>query len=310
MSDFILSDSDPVAIRIRAAAERDMLFHALLFTGPGNRLAAAQYAAAAFQCKNQNQKIRPCGVCTACHKILSGTHPDVIFIEDPEHKAISLEIIRRNRADAYLRPNEGNRKVYIFPNCELLTPAAQNILLKLVEEGPDYAAFLFCVENSAIVLSTLRSRCVELKTQAFSDLQEHCKVNKSKKIKITESVEKFCRQIATGRPGVISKFAAELEQKKRSREELAELLGRERVLFVSALLFRFDRVLFISRQDLGQDSEQNQELVKLLAESLLSNRQLMYIIKLLEKYRRACDYHAGVGHVLGALAVELEENLW
>ena len=54
---------DPVLARVRAAASR--LSHALLFTGPGDRLGAARFAASAFQCTGQN---RPCGVCPACRK--------------------------------------------------------------------------------------------------------------------------------------------------------------------------------------------------------------------------------------------------
>ena len=57
------SREDPVLSRLRSAASRGALSHALLFTGPGDRLAAARFAAAAFQCTGGN---RPCGVCPAC----------------------------------------------------------------------------------------------------------------------------------------------------------------------------------------------------------------------------------------------------
>lgn len=67
------------------------------------------------------------------------------------------------RADAFIRPNEGARKVYIFEDCTILTEKDQNVLLKLVEEGPAYAAFFFCAENPAVLLQTIRSRCVEVK---------------------------------------------------------------------------------------------------------------------------------------------------
>ena len=49
--------------------------------------------------------------------------------------------------------------------------ADQNILLKVVEEGPAYAAFVFCAENASQVLQTLRSRCVEWKLQMLRFLQ-------------------------------------------------------------------------------------------------------------------------------------------
>ena len=61
-------------------------------------------------------------------------------------------------ADTYIRPNEGQRKVYIFEDCGQLDGRCQDILLKTVEEGPRYAAFLFLSENAAAILPTIRSR--------------------------------------------------------------------------------------------------------------------------------------------------------
>ena len=128
--------------------------------GRGDRLAAARFAAAALECTGQD---KPCGVCPACRKVLSDIHPDVTAVRDEAHKNIAVDVVRGIRADAYIQPNEGLRKVYIFPDCALLTEQDQNVLLKIVEEGPPYAAFLFCAENPSQVLQTLRSRCVELK---------------------------------------------------------------------------------------------------------------------------------------------------
>ena len=132
MPDWKLSQRSPAAAWLRAAAERRALPHALLFTG-GDGPAAAEFAAAAMECTAAHG--RPCGTCHACRKVLSGVHPDVTPVRDPEHKLLSAEVIRNVRADAYIRPNEGARKVYIFPDCALLTEADQNILLKTVEEA-------------------------------------------------------------------------------------------------------------------------------------------------------------------------------
>ncbi|MFR5405504.1 MAG: hypothetical protein ACLTG0_08955 [Oscillibacter sp.] len=81
------------------------------------------------------EESRPCGVCPACRKVLAGIHPDVITVRDPDHKNIAVDVVRAIRADAYIRPNEGRRKVYVFPDCALLTEQDQNVLLKVVEEG-------------------------------------------------------------------------------------------------------------------------------------------------------------------------------
>ena len=72
-------------------------------------------------------------MCEGCRKVLSGIHPDVITVRDDQHKNISVDVVRQIRSDAYIRPNEGERKVYIFPDCALLTDQDQNVLLKIVE---------------------------------------------------------------------------------------------------------------------------------------------------------------------------------
>ena len=278
-----LPQNDPACARIRQAAARGTLSHALLITGSGDREGTARYAAAAMECTGSGQ--RPCGVCEGCRKALGGIHPDVITVRDPEHRNIAVDVVRQVRADAYIRPNEGQRKVYLFPDCGLLTEQDQNVLLKIVEEGPPYAAFLFCAENGAAVLQTLRSRCVELKLRpAAAETGEE-----------QASAEALCRALGSGRRGAAAEAAARLEKKRVSREELAALLERCRAAFASALLLLYGR----------QPSENDREIAPFLAKNL-TKTQIMRTIELLQKYRGECVYNVGPSHVLGALAVELE----
>lgn len=286
MTAFALSPSDPAALRIREAAARGTLSHALLFTGGAGALDAARYAAAAMECQGEGQ--RPCGVCPACRKVLADIHPDVVTVRDPEHKNIAVEVVRAIRADAYIRPNEGQRKVYIFPDCALLTEADQNILLKVVEEGPPYAAFLFCAESAGQVLQTLRSRCVELMTRS-TEAEEGASGAQE------EGAERLLRAVLARRRGAVTEAAVELERRKLSREDLSELLERCRGLFAAALLLLYG----------GQVPAQDRELA-LSAAKNLTKAQIMGTIELLQKYRQDCVYNVGPGHVLGGLAVELE----
>lgn len=273
---------DPVLSRIRAAAARGTLSHALLFTGPGDRLGAARFAAAAFQCTGPG---RPCGACPGCRKVREDIHPDVSTVRDPDHKQIAVEVLRQVRKDAYIRPNEGARKVYLFPDCALLTEQDQNVLLKLVEEGPPYAAFLFCAENPAAVLQTLRSRCVELKLYpaASPDRGED------------EDSEALCRCLVKGKRGSVAELAVRLEKKKLTREALAALLERSETIFSQALLLLYG----------GEPEARDQALAGQIGKRL-TKRQIMRTIELFKKYRRECGYNVGPGHVLGALAAELE----
>ena len=275
---------DPAALRIRETATRGTLSHALLLTGSGARMELARYAAAALECEAEGS--RPCGVCRACHKVAEDIHPDVITVRDDQHKNIAVDVIREIRSDAYIRPNEGRRKVYLFPDCSLLTEQDQNVLLKIVEEGPPYAAFLFCAENVSAVLQTLRSRCVELKLRPTAETPDG---------ELLESAEQLCRAIGKRRRGSVVELAVRLEKKKLDRDQTAAMLSRSRELFAQSLLFLY------GRQDTGSD----REIIGFLAKNL-TKTQIMSTIEILEKYHGECAYNVGAGHVLGALAAELE----
>ena len=277
--------SDPIARRIREAASRGTLSHALLFSGSGDLGAAAQYAAAAMECQSGQ---KPCGTCSACRKVFSGIHPDVITVRDEAHKNLSVDTIRQIRSDAYIRPNEGSRKVYIFPDCTILTEQDQNVLLKSVEEGPPYAAFLFCAENASVVLQTLRSRCVELKLHPAETGEKES----------SEAGVELCRLLAAGKKGSAAELMVRLEKKRLDRDGLAAMLDQARTILAAALLAQY-----------GKAPEGPEAALAAQLGKRLTKQRIMGTIELLQTYRGACSYNVGASHVLGALAVELEEIL-
>ena len=218
--DFAKTDT---AARLRAAAKRGALSHALILSGSGDRVSAARYAAAAMECTAES---KPCLACPACRKVMQDIHPDVTFVRDAEHKEISIDTVRAMRADAFIRPNEGARKVYIFEDCTILTEKDQNVLLKLVEEGPAYAAFFFCAENPAVLLQTIRSRCVEVK---LSPTVEEGGAPDERALELA-------RLIAEGSRASRTAFLAKLETQKVTRDDLSSLFEGTRLLLSSALL--------------------------------------------------------------------------
>ena len=137
------------------------LSHAYLITG-GNgdsRAALAGRLTAAYLCEGEGRGV-PCGLCRACRKAAAGIHPDVSRTAPaPDKREITVDQIRALRSDAYIRPNEGKRKVYVIDPADAMNPAAQNALLKVLEEGPAYAAFLLLAERPGLLLDTVRSRC-------------------------------------------------------------------------------------------------------------------------------------------------------
>lgn len=111
---------------------------------------------------------RPCGVCRNCRKVMHGTHPDVITIGLPlddkgkPKKEIQVDQIRSVVSDAYILPNEAERKVYIIENADCMNIPAQNAALKLLEEPPAGVVILLCAVNTLQLLPTVRSRCTEI----------------------------------------------------------------------------------------------------------------------------------------------------
>ena len=97
---------------------------------------------------------------------MEGNHPDFITVEDPEHKTVAVRIVRDIREDVFIRPNESDHKIYLFP--QELGIEGQNALLKILEEPPKYGVFLLLTDNPDKLLPTVRSRCVELKMQGLS----------------------------------------------------------------------------------------------------------------------------------------------
>jgi len=142
--------------------------HFYLISGPAGsgKHTLARLLAAAVLCRGST---KPCGVCGPCRKVMDGSHPDFITVDDPEKKTVSVELIRQARADMYVQPNESDHKIYLFPRAQDMGLPGQNALLKVLEEPPQYGVFLLLTDNPDKLLPTVRSRCTELKMQALPE---------------------------------------------------------------------------------------------------------------------------------------------
>ncbi|MCL2222561.1 MAG: hypothetical protein FWC20_10360 [Oscillospiraceae bacterium] len=126
--------------------------------------------AMAVVCSARDSK-RPCHKCVHCDKALRGIHPDIMAISRPEDKRdILVDQIRELRKDVYVLPCEASQKAYIIHDAETMNHNAQNALLQVLEEPPAHMVFILCTNNPAMLLSTIRSRCVIL---TFQNVAEH-----------------------------------------------------------------------------------------------------------------------------------------
>lgn len=177
-----------VALLARSVA-RESLPPSLIFSGPagiGKRLAATALAQALNCLKPSTEHPAPgtehqppatsdqppgvdaCGTCPACTRIARGVHPDVLVLEPGDSGSIKIEQIRDVVDRSAYRPFEGKRRVVVIDEADALVPAAQNALLKTLEEPPSLSVFILVTARPDVLLPTVRSRCPRLNFRPLS----------------------------------------------------------------------------------------------------------------------------------------------
>lgn len=113
----------------------------------------------AFQ-KKPKEIVIPCGLCTSCIAIREGRHQDFIELDAASHTGV--DTIRQLIEDAAFLPVIGRKKVYLIDEAHMLSKAAFNALLKILEEPPASAIFILATTDVHKILETVRSRCFSL----------------------------------------------------------------------------------------------------------------------------------------------------
>ena len=129
--------------------------------GMGKKMIARSFAKL-FLCEDPEKGDTPCGKCHSCLQFASGNHPDVIYLKHEKPNVIGVDDIRNLNEDIIIKPYSSAYKIYIVDEAETMTVAAQNALLKTLEEPPIYAVILLLTTNGANFLQTILSRCVIL----------------------------------------------------------------------------------------------------------------------------------------------------
>ena len=282
--------------------------------GSGRRTLAMQMAAA-LECRDERNP--GCGVCPACRKVLSKQHPDVITVDDTEHKNVAVDIVRQARSDVFIRPNEGRKKVYIITRGQDLGAPSQNALLKILEEPPDYAVFLILTTSAEKLLPTIRSRAVQLQLSPLSYAQAIPELKRrfpdKSDLELADALEQAegylgaaCEALKDGlflpqTLALASGFAARdtlsvlqalVPMEKLKREQVLPVLEQTRRLLCMALRARAgsvvpgDTVQALLRGRTGAELLQAAETLQTAADDLSAN--------------------VGVGAVIGGLCVQLK----
>lgn len=211
-----------------------------------------------------------CGKCLQCRQLKAGVHPDFITIERAKDdkgkvkKEILVDQIRNMASDAWVRPQQAEKKVYLIKEAGLMNVQAQNSALKILEEPPLYAAFILCTGSEAELLPTVRSRCVTLHPEG--------------KVKVVENprARDYIRLAAEGNLLKLCRFLNECEKMdNREFEEFAD----------ASAMYLADIIC-------GRDKDTNMSQRKA--------SQLLDTLRLAKEYLRA---NVGVKHILGVLSV-------
>ena len=140
------------------AVEQGRVNHAYIFSGPSGvgKFMTARAFAAAMLCPEGG-----CGECNVCRRVVEEKHPDVLVVR-PAGKNIPVETIRALRLDAFRKPAESDRKVYIIKNADRMWDEGASTLLKVLEEPPGNTVFVLISANPEGMLPTIRSRCQQI----------------------------------------------------------------------------------------------------------------------------------------------------
>lgn len=266
--------------------------HALLLEGPegSGRRTLAKWIAKAVVCTASEN--RPCGLCTACKKAESGNHPDIMEAGgDGSARSFHIDVIREIRENAYVLPNEAERRVILLTGAQGLTDQAQNALLKIIEEPPPHVLFILTCENRAQLLPTIQSRLVCLTLGAVEEDEavdvitrrmpqmEEAGIRQTVPLfggiigqamkalgdgsfqRVLELAPQFARAVVSPEELELLRLTGTIEKDKKMADALLNALAR---IFHEALRARFGA----GREDGGQALAAGPETAEFLARSL------------------------------------------
>ncbi|MFH1708596.1 MAG: DNA polymerase III subunit gamma/tau [Planctomycetota bacterium] len=149
---------DHVVVTLQNAIREKRVAHAYMFVGPKGtgKTSMARILVKALNCAS-GPTPTPCGTCPQCVDITAGSDMDVIEIDGASNRGI--DDIKALRENVKFAPARARFKVYIIDEVHMLTPEANNALLKTLEEPPAHVKFIFATTEPHKVIATVFSRC-------------------------------------------------------------------------------------------------------------------------------------------------------
>lgn len=251
-------------------------FPVYLFAGQKGcgKTSTARVFAAAINCdqlaifqKDPKNALLPCLICVSCQAMMAGRHPD--FIEIDAASNTGVDNVRQIIDSSALLPLMGKKKIYLIDEVHMLSKAAFNAFLKLMEEPPASVIFILATTDTQKIIDTVRSRCFQL---YFRPVQEDALLKHLVNVCATEQIAADAQALSliikeTG--GSIRDALNLLEQvrfsdARVSKDAVYQVLGQ---LDEQRLLNLFEIILYKSPLDFLQFSNDH-SLEKFSAEFL------------------------------------------
>ncbi len=143
---------------LRNQIKTNRLSHAYIFIGTRGtgKTTCARILAKAVNCENPIDG-NPCGSCASCRGIADGTIMDIVELDAASNNGV--ENVRMLRDEAVFSPTSVKKRVYIIDEVHMLSVAAFNALLKILEEPPEHLLFILATTELKKVPATILSRC-------------------------------------------------------------------------------------------------------------------------------------------------------
>ena len=270
----------------------------------------------------------PCMQCHACKQVLSGNHPDLIYVTHEKPASMGVDDIREQINDTIMvRPYSSQYKIYIVDEAEKMTVQAQNALLKTIEEPPAYAVIMLLTTNPDAFLPTILSRCVQLKLKPLKDsvVKEYLE----EKLHVKDIQAEIYSAFARGNLGKAIHLA-QSEDFKMMYEEILTLLKEIKEMDISQLLdvirklkdnntdikeclnfmqmWYRDILMYKTTKDLNLLIFKDEFSAVKKAASLSSYEGLERILEAIDKARVRLDANVNMELVMELLLLTMKEN--
>ena len=176
------------------------LSHAYLFTGTRGtgKTSCAKILARAVNCEHPVDG-NPCNQCPSCLGIENGSILDVLELDAASNNGVDQ--VRALRDEAVYTPAAVRKRVYIVDEVHMLSTAAFNALLKILEEPPEHLMFILATTELHKVPATIKSRCQQYAFKRIlpGDIAAHLsKVAAAEQIDLTAEAAALIARLADG----------------------------------------------------------------------------------------------------------------